>query len=164
MKSFRIHPFALVVSVALSLWGCDRGRPAETTTDPVTGVGSTTSDIDSTLDQNLTPTSVVAEAFAQRTSDLQVMVRGKVVKFLPDDLEGDKHQKLIVELDNRQTLLVAHNIDLAGRLPASALDRLVYVFGEYEWNDQGGVVHWTHKDPDRTHVDGWIQWQGVRYQ
>ena len=40
----------------------------------------------------------------------------------------------------------------------------VLVHGEYVWNDQGGLIHFTHHDPDRSHEGGWIEVGGVRYQ
>ena len=40
----------------------------------------------------------------------------------------------------------------------------VLVHGEYVWNDQGGLIHFTHHDPARTHEGGWIDLRGVRYQ
>jgi hypothetical protein len=36
--------------------------------------------------------------------------------------------------------------------------------GEYEWNPQGGVVHWTHRDPARHHPAGWVLYEGRQYQ
>ena len=37
-------------------------------------------------------------------------------------------------------------------------------YGEYEWNSEGGVIHWTHKDPAGVHVDGWLEYEGIVYQ
>ena len=63
-----------------------------------------------------------------------------------------------------QSVLIAHNIDLSSRLQGLAKGDRVGFFGEYEWNDKGGVVHWTHRDPRRRHPDGWLRYKGVLYQ
>jgi hypothetical protein len=110
------------------------------------------------------PDSVIAEAFKARRSDVQVEGRGEVTRILADDLEGDKHQRFILRLDSGQTLLIAHNIDLAPRLSGLKVGDVVEFHGEYEWNDQGGVVHWTHKDPRGVHQPGWLRFKGKMYQ
>lgn len=108
--------------------------------------------------------SVLARAFADRRSDVQVRGSGRVVKMLADDLRGRRHQRFIVELDNRQTLLIAHNIDLADRIDSLNIGDRVEFYGEYEWNNKGGVLHWTHRDPNNRHAHGWLQHQGRTYQ
>lgn len=70
----------------------------------------------------------------------------------------------ILKLSSGQTLLVAHNIDLAPRINSLREGDSVEFFGEYEWSDRGGVIHWTHRDPNGSHVGGWLQHQGKRYQ
>jgi hypothetical protein len=160
VKPLRPVLLSLAGALALSVPGCNRGMPPDNSTPS----GLTVSEADTSLDLQRIPESVLAEAFSNKTSNLQVLVRGKVSRFLADDTEGDKHQRMIVELENGQTLLVAHNIDLAPRVPEAALGHVVYLYGEYEWNEEGGVVHWTHKDPSHSHVDGWIQWQGARFE
>lgn len=104
-----------------------------------------------------TPDSELAAAFANQQSNFQVLVRAKVTRILADDNDGDRHQRFIITLGNKQTLLIAHNIDLAPRVEPLAVGDFVIVYGEYEWNDEGGVIHWTHKDPDNVHVEGWIR-------
>lgn len=106
----------------------------------------------------------VLNAYKNRISDLQVRVSGTVIKNLPDDNVGSRHQKFIMRLVNGQTLLVSHNIDLAPRVNSLKEGTEVSVYGEYEWNENGGVVHWTHHDPASRHVDGYILYKGEKYQ
>ena len=87
-----------------------------------------------------------------------------MVKVLPDDNEGSRHQKFILELASGQTILIAHNIDLAPRIPDLRDGESVSFYGEYEWNERGGVVHWTHHDPQGRHVDGWLKHDGKTFQ
>lgn len=107
---------------------------------------------------------VIQAAYENRQSDVQVEETGRVVKILPDDNEGSRHQKFILELASGQTILIAHNIDLAPRIPGLQEGDSVAFYGEYEWNDKGGVVHWTHHDPQGRHVGGWLKHQGKLYQ
>ncbi|MVC61982.1 DUF3465 domain-containing protein, partial [Vibrio cholerae] len=99
--------------------------------------------------------AVLQQAYQSQQSDLQVQGFGQVVKVLPDDNDGSKHQKFILKLNSGQTLLVAHNIDLAPRIPNLKVGDSVEFYGEYEWNKKGGVLHWTHKDPQNRHAHGW---------
>jgi len=42
-------------------------------------------------------------------------------------------------------------------------DRIEF-YGEYEWNNEGGVIHWTHHDPDELNIDGRILHNNNIYQ
>lgn len=108
--------------------------------------------------------SAVQHAFAEQARGRQLQVEGTVRRLLPDDRDGSPHQRFIIATDSDHSLLVAHNIDLAPRLDGLAVGDHVSVFGEYEWNPQGGVMHWTHDDPRGNHVTGYIEWRGRRYQ
>jgi hypothetical protein len=108
--------------------------------------------------------SEIADAFASRKSDFLVEGQGEVVRVLSDDTNGDRHQRFILRLASGQTLLVAHNIDLAPRLPQLREGDFVEFFGEYEWNVEGGVIHWTHRDPQGRHEAGWLKYRGTTYQ
>jgi hypothetical protein len=108
--------------------------------------------------------SVLQQAYANRQSDVQVRGVATVVKVLRDDLQGSRHQRFIVELTSGQTLLVSHNIDLAPRVEGIRAGDRVEFYGEYEWNDRGGVIHWTHHDPAGRHAGGWLKHKGQIYQ
>lgn len=106
----------------------------------------------------------VAAAFESRSNNVQVQGSGEVTKVLPDDREGSPHQRFIVRVPSGKTVLVAHNIELANRVAALKAGDRVEFSGEYEWNERGGVIHWTHRDPRHSHVDGWIKHNGRTYQ
>lgn len=107
---------------------------------------------------------VLKDAFQRRTSNIQVEGEGIISKILPDDTDGGRHQKVIVELNSGQTILIAHNIDLAGRIDSIQEGDPIAFNGEYEWNEKGGLVHWTHHDPNGNHVAGWLKHDGQIYQ
>ena len=106
----------------------------------------------------------LATAFANHRSNVQVQAGGSVSKILSDDNEGSRPQRFIVRLASGQTVLIAHNIDLAGRVSSLKPGDPVEFYGEYEWNERGGVIHWTHRDPQHSHADGWIKHNGHTYQ
>ncbi|EOW9236163.1 DUF3465 domain-containing protein, partial [Vibrio cholerae] len=108
--------------------------------------------------------AILQQAYQSQQSDLQVQGLGQVVKVLPDDNDGSRHQKFILKLNSGQTLLVAHNIDLAPRIPNLKVGDIVEFYGEYEWNKKGGVLHWTHKDPQNRHDHGWLKHNGQVYE
>ena len=87
-----------------------------------------------------------------------------VRKILPDDDDGSRHQRFLLAGPSGHTVLVAHNIDLAPRVPDLQAGARVAFNGAYEWNERGGIIHWTHHDPRGAHVDGWIEYRGRRYQ
>lgn len=107
--------------------------------------------------------SAIAEAFHAKKSDVQVSGKGVVSKLLNDDNKGARHQKFLVKISAQQTLLFAHNIDLAPRVPLQAGDEISF-YGEYVYNPKGGIIHWTHHAPRGDHVAGWIMHNGIKYQ
>jgi hypothetical protein len=106
----------------------------------------------------------VGRAFKSRASNVQVEGEGTVTRILPDDLDGRRHQRFIVRLASGQTLLVAHNIDIARRIDGLKEGDSVRFKGEYVWNDEGGVIHWTHHDPEGRHVAGWVKHNGKTFK
>ena len=106
---------------------------------------------------------VILDAFENQLSDIQVHGTGTVIRILPDDLEGNRHQRFIIQLKSGQTLLIAHNIDLAPRIKNLNKGDPIEFYGEYEWSHKGGVIHWTHLSPSGNHEDGYLKHNGTLY-
>jgi len=106
----------------------------------------------------------IAGAYRNHVSNVQVSGMGVTTKILSDDDDGSRHQRFILKLASGQTLLIAHNIDLAPRITSLREGDSVEFNGVYEWNSKGGVIHWTHNDPDGRHEAGWLRHNGKTYQ
>ncbi len=107
---------------------------------------------------------LIARAFESGESDVEVEGEGEVTRVLPDDVNGRRHQRFILRLASGQTLLVAHNIDVAPRIKGLKEGDSVRFKGEYEWNEEGGVIHWTHHDPQGRHAGGWLKHNGKTFK
>jgi hypothetical protein len=88
---------------------------------------------------------------------------GFVRRLLSDDNDGSRHQRFILDMRDGQTLLIAHNIDLARRVPVGLGDRVRFR-GMYEWNELGGLIHWTHLDPHGVEDGGYIRYRTKTYE
>jgi hypothetical protein len=106
---------------------------------------------------------VVQSAYAARRSGVWMETGGRVTRVLPDDNEGSRHQRFILDVGDGHTVMVSHNIDLAERIPVS-IGATLSLRGRYEWNERGGVIHWTHHDPQGQEQGGWISRSGTLYQ
>ena len=106
----------------------------------------------------------IARAIADHAHEVTVDAAGVVSRVLPDDREGERHQRFIVRLPSGTTVLIAHNIDIAPRIEGLRAGAPIAFEGEYVWNAQGGVVHWTHHDPSGRHQSGFVKYNGRLYQ
>lgn len=101
--------------------------------------------------------------FQERDSGTWIEITGFVRRLLSDDSDGSRHQRFIVDIGAGRTLLIAHNTDLAERIPLGIGDR-VRVRGMYEWNDLGGLMHWTHHDPLGVEDGGFVRYRRKEYR
>jgi ABC-type glycerol-3-phosphate transport system substrate-binding protein len=146
---------ALALVVALGCAGCGSASVGPSASSSASGA---TNAVPSAGDQ------AVASAFRDRRSEVPVAGQGVVERVLADDNDGSRHQRFILRLASGQTLLIAHNIDIAPRLEGLKPGDTVAFSGIYEYNAQGGVVHWTHHDPGGKHTAGWLQANGQTVQ
>jgi Protein of unknown function (DUF3465) len=143
-----LRKLQLIAFIAFLLYGASRYSPWHP------GTLETGNDTD----------QILARAFTAQASGLQVEGEGEVIRTLPDDDDGGRHQRFVIRLASAQTVLVAHNIDLAPRIVGLKVGDRILFNGEYEWNSQGGVIHWTHRDPNGRHAAGWIKHRGRQYE
>lgn len=101
--------------------------------------------------------------FTSRDSGEWIESSGVVARVISDDNDGSRHQRFILDMRNGQTLLVAHNIDLARRVPVGVGDRVTFR-GMYEWNNLGGLIHWTHHDPMGIEDGGYVTFRRRTYK
>ena len=138
----RLMAFFIIIFLLIVSSGCDRAQPGEAIDD----------------------VARIERAFQNRESNFFVESKGIVEKILSDDVTGRRHQRFIIRLANGQTLLIAHNIDIAPRIPDVQEGDEISFRGEYEWNEKGGFIHWTHHDLLMKRAGGWIEHKGKRYQ
>lgn len=129
--------------------------------NPVTSDVPLSAQANSEVEKN---NSALIDAFKHKKSDIFVEGAGVVKKLLADDNKGSRHQKFLVSISPEQTLLFAHNIDLAPRVENLQIGDAMMFKGEYVYNPKGGVMHWTHHDPDGTQQGGWIKHNGKTYE
>ncbi len=152
-SNIHVKNIAITLALALVAFGCK--QPSADTSRQL----QVSAPASSTVFNN----TAIEQAFAAKKSDVQVKGKGLVVKLLADDNKGAKHQKFLVKINPQQTLLFAHNIDLAPRVPLQVGDEVAFN-GEYVYNPKGGVIHWTHHAPQGGHEAGWVMLNGQKYQ
>ena len=106
------------------------------------------------VDVPIAAATLLDRAIIEHRSHVPVNGTGVVVKILADDRDGSAHQRLLLRLHGGNTVLIAHNIDLASRVDDLRVGDELAFSGEYIWNEKGGLVHWTHHDPAHRHADG----------
>lgn len=108
--------------------------------------------------------AAIVSDFHNHQSNVEVTADGTVVRLLPDRTSSTgTHEQFIVKLSSGDiTIEVEHNISIAARVPVAVGDHVI-VHGEYVWNSQGGLIHFTHHDPQGRHEGGYIQDNGKTY-
>lgn len=102
-----------------------------------------------------------ASMFRKHRSGAWLTISGNVIRLLGDSNGRFKHQRFILGCSDGLTLLIVNDVSIGQRVPLVRSHKLA-VRGQYEWDRQGGLVHFTH------HADngaaGWILYGGQVYQ
>jgi hypothetical protein len=108
--------------------------------------------------------AAIVSDFHNHQSTVEVTADATVVRLLADTTSSTgTHERFIIKLSSSDlTIEVEHNISIAARAPVKEGDHVI-VHGEYIWNSQGGLIHFTHHDPQGTHEGGYIEDAGTTY-
>ncbi len=108
--------------------------------------------------------AAIVRDFQTHRSYVEVTADGTVVRVLPDRTgPSGPHEQFLIQLSTGDlTVLVEHNLTIGARVPVSVGDHVI-VHGEYIWNSDGGLIHFTHHDPVGKHQGGYIEENGKRY-
>jgi hypothetical protein len=108
--------------------------------------------------------AAIVNDFHNHQSNVEVTADATVVRLLADRSSSTgTHEQFIIKLSSGDlTVEVEHNISIGTRAPVKEGDHVI-VHGEYIWNSQGGLIHFTHHDPQGTHEGGYIQDGGTTY-
>lgn len=173
MKSLYLKELLLLIGIGIGLWWWQNENSLETKAD-TSQLQQQVSESFKSIKENLTkpPTNDVSrqqnivsieQAQRENLAKTQVIGEGKVIKILPDDNQGSRHQRFILQVPSG-TILIVHNLELSSRLPDLQNGDTVSFAGEYIKNKHGGFVHWTHHDPSSHHEAGWLIYRGQKYQ
>jgi hypothetical protein len=107
----------------------------------------------------------VCSAYGQGASDVEVIAQGTIVAMLGES-EGrsGEHEGFLLKLRKQCDMLlrIEVNTDITGPIPLHPGETAI-VKGQYETDATGGVIHWTHHDPEGRHVGGYIVVGGKTY-
>ncbi|MBM3248336.1 MAG: DUF3465 domain-containing protein [Candidatus Omnitrophica bacterium] len=107
---------------------------------------------------------VIEQAFRKHQSGFFVASSGTIENILSDDLKPPPHQRIILRLENGQTLLLLFNIDVCPRIADLAIGDKIDFRGRYLWNEKGGAIDYIHRDPAGRLAGGWIKHKGKTYR
>jgi hypothetical protein len=108
--------------------------------------------------------AAIVQDYQRHRSAVEVTADATIIQVLPDRYgSSGPHEQFIVKLTSGDlTLLVEHNLSIGTRVPVAVGDHVI-VHGEYIWTAQGGLIHFTHHDPEGRHEGGFIQDNGTTY-
>lgn len=102
-------------------------------------------------------------AFEQGRTGVWISGHGTVAQLIGDEtIAGEVHQRMVVNVADSLDLIVRHTVENSERVPVAQGDTVAFQ-GRYEWNGRGGVVGFTHHDPEQPGGGGWVRHEGTTY-
>jgi len=95
----------------------------------------------------------VATAYRDHRAFLWLTLAAHAVEVLPDSFGRYQHQRFLIRCRTGQQVLIVNDVTVGQRVPVKPGDP-VAVRGEYIWNRQGGLIHFTHSSAGGE--QGWI--------
>ena len=110
----------------------------------------------------------IYDAWRAGRSGVEVQATGSVARVLGKRTgPSGPHEGFLLHLTGAGghglTVRVESNLDIIGTLPVVDGEPAT-VRGEYEYDQRGGVIHWTHHDPMGRHANGFVEIGGRRYE
>lgn len=168
-SSFAFKLVAVLIAAAITIAARRGWLPTTSSPNAPSQTNAPASPAPSSQSQTPAFSRTVRDLYNAKRSDAWVETTGRVEKLLSDDTDtsdsSDKHQKFLLLVPGDITVLVAHNISAAPRVPIRQGDT-VTLRGEYEYTEKGGTIHFTHKPKynSRNTQSGWIEFKGSRYE
>ena len=162
------RPLAALLVALLALAGCGpTAAPPGRSGDVPPRASAPAPPLPPSLERSDATFPQLERAHRERLANVWVEGGGTVIRILRDDTKRPRHQRFVVRVGEGEsafTVLVAHDIDVAPRVPLKQGDAIAFR-GEYIWGEQGGTVHWTHRDPKGGKGSGgWIRLRGIVYR
>ncbi len=102
----------------------------------------------------------VSEAFRRHQSGNWLSLTASVDRLLPDSTSLHTEQRFIVRCGNGQTVLIDNDVGVGQRVPV-VVGVAITLRGQFIWNDEGGLVHYTHHGGPNN--GGWILFRNHLY-
>ena len=109
--------------------------------------------------------AAVCSAFSQGRSGVEVIADGRVTQVFGTYAgPSGPHEGFLLKLRSGCTLAVRieTNVAFTGPIPLRSGDAVV-VRGEYEYDSNGGVIHFTHRELRGHHASGYVETGGRFY-
>lgn len=143
--------------------GKNNGRHGSDRRDDQNSGGQSNQNPDQRYQDNISDDAALVKAVENKQQVKYLQAANMVVvKVLPEDNQGLRHQKWVVKLSSGKTVTAVYNTSMCEEVPVQVGD-VVGLGGHFLWTNQGPIIHWLHKDPKRNRPDGYVELAGKKY-